>query len=99
MISWAYVARPRDTYDWSSTDQIIRETTNRGIQPFVFLYGTPDWAARIDGRTCTTDCAVYAPRTQQTREAFGAFAAAAAARYGPEGAFWEAPILREDEPD
>jgi hypothetical protein len=98
MISWAYVERSRGAYDWSSADQIIRETTNRGIQPFVFLYGTPDWAAKIDGRDCATDCAVYAPRTQQTREAFGAFATAAAARYGPEGAFWKAPILRGDDP-
>jgi hypothetical protein len=98
MISWAYVERNRGTYDWGATDQIIRETTNRGIQPFVFLYGTPDWAAKIDGRDCSTDCAVYPPKTPETREAFGAFAAAAAARYGPGGDFWEAPVLREDDP-
>ena len=86
MLSWATVERHRGTYDWSQTDALIRETTNRGIQPFVFLYGTPEWAAKLDGRDCAGDaCAVYPPRTQATRDAFGAFAAAAAARYGPGG--------------
>ena len=42
-------------YDWTETDAVIRETTNRGIQPFVFLYGTPEWAARRDGYALRRD--------------------------------------------
>lgn len=97
MISWAAVERNRGTYDWSQTDGLIRETTIRGITPFVFLYGTPLWAAQIDGRSCDADeCVVYPPRTAETREAFRSFAAAAAARYGPDGAFWKAAIPRDE---
>ena len=97
MISWGAVERERGTYDWSQTDGLIRETTIRGIQPFIFLYGTPAWAAELDGQNCTGDeCAVYPPRTDETRAAFGDFAAAAAARYGPDGTFWTAPISRDD---
>ena len=97
MISWAAVERERGTYDWSQTDGLIRETTIRGIQPFVFLYGTPDWATELDGQECGDDpCAVYAPKSDETRAAFGAFAAAAAARYGPGGTFWTAPISRDE---
>ena len=97
MLSWATVEHNRGTYNWSQIDPLIRETTNRGIQPFVFIYGTPEWAAKLDGRPCSGgECAVYPPKTQATREAFRAFAAAAAARYGPDGSFWKAPIPRED---
>ena len=97
MISWAAVERDRGTYDWSQTDGLIRETTIRGITPFVFLYGTPRWAAQVDGRGCNADeCIVYPPRTDETREAFGRFAAAAAERYWPEGTFWTATVSLDD---
>ena len=93
MIPWGAVEHDRGTYDWTNTDQVIRETTNRGITPFVFLYGTPTWAAKVDGRKCPPEtCAVYPPRTDETRKAFGDFAAAAAKRYGPDGTFWRAPL-------
>ncbi len=93
MLAWGVVEGTPGEYDWSQPDAIIRETTNRGIQPLVFLYSTPPWAADLDNRPCTgAACAVYPPRTNATRKAFGDFAAAAAARYGPGGAFWEPPV-------
>jgi hypothetical protein len=93
MLPWGLVESSPGAYDWGQTDAIIRETTNRGIQPLVFLYGTPDWAAAKDHRDCNGGaCAVYPPRTKGTRAAFERFAAAAAARYGPGGDFWEAPL-------
>lgn len=93
MLSWEQVERDKGKYDWSQADAIIRETTNRGIQPLLFLYGTPDWAANEDGRGCGTgECSAFPPRTKPTRQAFGDFAAAAAARYGPGGDFWKAPL-------
>ncbi len=93
MLSWATVERHRGSYNWTEPDELVRETTNRGIQPFLFLYGTPPWAAKLDERDCAGEaCAVYPPRTNTTRDAFGEFAAAAAARYGPGGTFWEPPV-------
>ena len=41
---------------------IIRETTSHGIEPFLFFYGTPDWAARADGHNCNVgDCSIFPP--------------------------------------
>jgi hypothetical protein len=94
MVSWAQIERNPGQYDWTQADAIIRETTNRGIEPLVFLYGTPDWAAKLDHRDCVEgDCSVYPPKTKAARNAFGAFAAAAASRYGPGGDFWQAPVI------
>jgi hypothetical protein len=93
MLPWDQVEKTPGEYDWTQIDAVIRETTKRGIQPFPFLYGTPAWAARRDHQPCSgTTCAVYAPKSGATRAAFAAFAKAAAARYGPGGDFWEAPV-------
>ena len=92
MLHWPSIEKTPGEYDWTEADAVIRETTNRGIQPLVFLYGLPEWAAKRDNYPCGgPQCTVYAPKSPETRAAFGAFAAAAAARYGPGGSFWEAP--------
>lgn len=85
-------------YDWSGLDWMVRETTNRGVQPFLFLYGTPAWLAREDGQNCGSSCSVYAPDSPSTRRAFAEFAAAAVRRYGPGGDFWEAPVQTPAKP-
>jgi hypothetical protein len=93
ILSWSTVEAFRGTYDWSGADEIVRQETENGLAPFPFLYGTPAWAAKIDKRNCEGgDCAVFPPKSNATRNAFAKFAAAAAARYGPGGAFWTAPI-------
>ncbi len=93
MASWATVEQVEGLYDWDVLDAMVRESTNRGIAPLFFLYGTPDWAAQRDGYQCAgVTCHVYAPRSPETRGAFAAFARAAVERYGPGGDFWEAPV-------
>jgi hypothetical protein len=95
IFSWSVVERTEGTYDWSGIDELVRQTTSNGIEPFPFFYGNPEWAAQRDGYSCTGyDCAVYAPKSEATRNAFAAFAAAAAKRYGPGGAFWTVPISK-----
>ncbi len=93
MIPWGVVEPTQGEYDWSQVDPVIREITKREIKPYPFLYGSPVWAAEKDGWPCSgNECAVYPPRTDETQDAFAAFAAAAAARYGPGGDFWRAPL-------
>lgn len=93
MAHWPTVQPTKGSrYDWTILDGIVRETTNRGLKPLFFFYGTPDWAAALDGRNCapgTGACSVYPPGSKKTRRAFAAFAAAAVKRYGAGGAFWE----------
>ena len=93
ILHWPTVEPTPGTYNWSSIDAMVRETTNYGVQPFFFIYGTPRWAADIDGRKgCNKhDCVVYPPKTGKTRRAFADFAAAAVKRYGPGGDFWQVP--------
>jgi hypothetical protein len=91
IVHWGDVERTQGVYDWSSIDAVVREATKHGIEPFPFLYGMPDWAARADGYTCRDLCPPYAPKSPETRAAFARFAAAAVRRYGPNGDFWKAP--------
>jgi polysaccharide biosynthesis protein PslG len=56
-----------------------------------FVYGTPEWVARdLDGRNCTSKCALFAPSSQGALDAWAGFLRDAVARYGPNGAFWTA---------
>jgi hypothetical protein len=99
MMPWGQVEATRGEYDWSQTDAVVRETTKRGIAPLFFLYGTPEWAAKLDNRACAPEtCSIYPPRSRASLDAFEAFAAAAAARYGPGGKFWEAPATTASAP-
>ena len=93
VLHWASVEQKRGRYDWSGTDAVVRETTNHGIEPFFFIYGTPAWASKLDHRKrCgARDCTTYPPGSNATRRAFAAFAKAAVERYGPGGDFWKAP--------
>ena len=93
MAHWPTVEPTRGLgYDWGVLDSVVREMVAHGIQPYLFFYGTPDWAARNDGHNCQRDCSIYPPSTPETRRAFADFAAAAVKRYGPGGDFWEAPV-------
>ena len=69
---------------------MVAANARGGMTTLPFLFGTPAWAAGDDGQACFGgDCASYAPRTQETRDAFADFAAAAVRRYGPGGNFWD----------
>jgi hypothetical protein len=97
LFPWSSVESTEGTYDWSGVDELVRQTTSNGIEPFPFLYATPDWAAAKDNRKCSGgECAVYPPKSAASRAAFAAFAAAAAKRYGPGGSFWTVPINQKD---
>lgn len=100
MAHWGTAEEKPGTYDWDVLDAMVRETTNRGIQPLLFFYGSPKWAAELDGSDCGegVNCTVYPPRSPETRAAFAAFAKAAVERYGPNGSFWRPPA-RPGDPD
>jgi hypothetical protein len=88
-INWSEVERIPGVHDWSTSDAAVAVAATEGITVLPFLYGTPGWAAALDGRQCSgAECAPFAPRSDVTRAAFANFASAAVARYGPEGTFW-----------
>lgn len=92
MAHWPTLEPVDGVFDWSSLDGMVRESVNRGVQPLVFLYGTPDWAAHQDRRSCGRDCSIFPPSSPSTRAAFADFARSAVERYGPDGDFWKPPV-------
>lgn len=95
-IHWAGVEPADGRFDWSGPDSIVRRAAENGIRPLPFLSGTPDWAAKLDGRNrCAQgNCAPYVPAGARARAAWSDFVGAAVARYGPEGSLWaENPTL------
>ena len=49
MATWGEVEPWRGARDWEALDELVRETTSRGIQPLLFLYGTPQWVGAEEG--------------------------------------------------
>jgi hypothetical protein len=89
-MSWGQVEGERGEFEWGATDEVVREIAAAGVTPMPFLFGTPEWAAHLDGRPCEGDhCLSWAPASATTRAAFGRFAGFAVRRYGPDGVFWE----------
>ncbi|MGH2987883.1 MAG: hypothetical protein ACRDLO_14505, partial [Solirubrobacterales bacterium] len=94
MAHWGTVEPSPGARNWATLDALVRETTERGIQPLLFFYGPPEWVVQRDGRQCTgVDCTVIAPSSKATRDAYASFARAAVERYGPGGDFWKPPDL------
>ncbi len=80
-LHWATIQRTEDgPYDFSYSDALVGDAARAGLQPFPFLYGSPDW---IGGSTRHP-----AVDTPEDREAWRQFVTAVVERYGPGGEFW-----------
>jgi hypothetical protein len=87
-ISWGSVQPSRDSeYNWNAVDQRFRRAASFGVRPQPIVFGSPDYISGGEyGR-------VVAPVDRKGhREAWKRFVAAAAARYGPEGTFWQSGL-------
>lgn len=77
-----------DSFDWNGTpgaryDDLVCNAARNGIRILPTVFGSPSWAN--GGK------APEFPPTAAHRDEFGAFLAAAEARYGPEGTIWTDP--------
>ncbi|MFN8123410.1 MAG: cellulase family glycosylhydrolase [Thermoleophilia bacterium] len=96
-LRWDLVAarRPADArnpddpaYDWSHYDAVVDDATALGMDVMFTIWGTPPWAADPAGEDPRFPA--WGARPRDPADA-GAFAEAAAQRYGPEGVhMWEA---------
>jgi polysaccharide biosynthesis protein PslG len=91
-LSWARIdpsPAPGD-YNWAASDAIVANAARNGIELLPFVYSTPAWAANgLDGHPCNAhECYPWAPQNDAARQAWQAFLADLAARYGPNGQFW-----------
>ena len=90
MIHWEGVdPGPGNDYNFGPVDEVVREAARNGVRPLPFVFGTPVWAARLDGNNCNP-CGIFAPRHAGGLAAFRTFMADLVKRYGPNGTFWAA---------
>jgi WD40 repeat protein len=83
-VTWAYVEPTRGKFDWSMPDEIVAEAAAHHLHALLIVDTSPLWAS--GGSRSNKDWFWLPPRSPA---AYGAFAAAVAARYGPGGAFWK----------
>ncbi len=78
-LEWARVQpHAGSAYDWSYYDRVAGIATQRGLTLLPLLDDTPDWAG--EGPQAVA----------HTPAQYASFVAAAVARYGPDGTFWQA---------
>lgn len=81
LLSWARVESTPGVYDWSAYDELLGKLARAGIDPVPYVFGTPAEYA--------SEPSIPPVRDPEALEAYEAFLTAAAARYGPEGEFWQ----------
>ncbi len=88
---WSIVESSQGSYDWTSADRQVLPARARGLNVLLILTYTPDWARSTPGDD------KVGPTSASAVAAFGAFARAAAARYGPQGVtafeIWNEPNI------
>ena len=75
-LRWPSLEPLRGVYRWERFDGLMEAAARARLRVLPLLLGTPWWAGR------------YPLSLPNDTDAFGAFAAHAAARYGPGGTFW-----------
>jgi hypothetical protein len=81
-VLWSEVERARGHYDWGPYDALIGNAYRRGLTPLLILaYSNPLYASQWKGGRGRLDWAYEPPITISARNAFVAFARAAAERY------------------
>lgn len=84
-INWKSAQKTRNgAYDWSQADQGISSTIENGMRPTVVVFGTPRFVHRPSSK------GLYPPKGKSDLREWRQFTAALAARYGPDGEFFDA---------
>ena len=90
LVQWSSIdPTSADDYAWSGIDELFAGAARNRVRILPFLYGTPNWVAALDGRTCA-DCSPFAPTSAAALAAWGQFVRDFTARYGTNGTFWQA---------
>ncbi len=85
LLSWAKVEASPGVYSWSTYDDLLAGLAVNGIDPIAYVFGTPLHFADTPNIPPTTSVAAL--------KAWDDFLAAAVARYGPGGEFWDSFAL------
>jgi hypothetical protein len=83
-VNWASVEPTQGRFVWSAPDEIVAQAAAHHLHALLIVDTSPLWAS--GGSASNPDWEWLPPRSPA---AYGVFAAAIAARYGPGGAFWK----------
>jgi hypothetical protein len=81
LLRWKSIEPTRGSYDWAARDHFIGALASKGIRPFPFVWGSPEWVG--SGKLAQPPIASAADE-----KAWRSFLKAAVARYGPGGSYW-----------
>jgi hypothetical protein len=77
--------------EWQRFDDIVAGAARHGVDVLPTVYTVPHWVSLTEG--CRTGpngpCSITPPRTTYGLSIWRSFLAAAVARYGPDGSFWD----------
>jgi polysaccharide biosynthesis protein PslG len=83
-VTWAFVEPSPGRFNWSAPDEIVAEAARHHLHALLIVDSSPLWAS---GGSASNPLWYWLP--PRSPDAYGVFAAAIAARYGPGGAFWK----------
>jgi hypothetical protein len=85
---WNRMETSPGVFDWRRMDEVVRDTTARGVSIIPTLLYTPDfYSSKPPGATGSTQ---YPPTDPNT---MAAYATALIKRYGPRGTYWCPPVV------
>ena len=82
-VRWASVEASQGQFNWTGPDEVVSEAASHHLNVLMIVDTSPAWASGAS--TLRSNWLWLPPRSPV---AYGAFAAAVAARYGADGAFW-----------
>jgi hypothetical protein len=100
-LTWSKVETQRGIYDWKAYDALVANGRQRGLIPLLILaYSNPLYTAKWMGDSGRLDWAFEPPVSDNARNAFVAFARAAAERYRGQVVWeiWNEPNLTFGKP-
>jgi hypothetical protein len=84
LFDWSAIEPSDGSFNWAATDSFMASAAAYGMQVLPVMLYSPTWASSCPGSATPARC----PPADATD--FGNFVAAAVARYGPNGSFWQA---------
>ena len=90
-VTWSSIETSPGVFNWAPIDAFMDALARHGLEPLPYVFGSPSWVANQPRHPPLDD--------EADRNAWRSFLGALAARYGPNGAFWQgrqakAPVKR-----
>ena len=85
-LAWSKIQPEPGAYDWQTTDAWITQCANAGLHVFAILNKPPQW---VTGAKTIGESWIRPPLSVDALNEYANFCGAIAARYGPQGTFWQ----------